>query len=301
MKKIFLIIMISLTLISCNSNQVRNDDARNYASEGLNNVRRRVRVDDFTNKTIYGEGRFEATMKDAIKSEADLSNKFEVLARDTDELSSIKKEIQFANSAVKKNNQKLRKGINMKEAEFALSGSLTEFAVEIFTKNSLTSQKKIQKTRAAVELKLMNMYTGSLQSFPGEAEIEIERGTTLGIGEGKSSYAQREEEAVRRAVIDAMNKAIVAMGKSPWSIKGKLQGGKVYIPVGKESNLDLNKKLEVSRVGETIILDGEEIYTEEKIGIVKVNSYLNGREGSICEFVGDLPNIDKTEVIVRDI
>ncbi|WP_372715201.1 hypothetical protein, partial [Ilyobacter sp.] len=220
MKKIFLIIMISLTLISCNSNQVRNEDARNYSSNGLNNVKRRVRVGEFTNKTIYGEGRFVATMTDAIKSEADMSNKFEVLARDEDELSSIKKEIKFSNTAVKKDNQNLRKGINMKEAEFALSGSLTEFAVEIFTKNTLTSQKKIQKTRAAVELKLMNMYTGSLQSFPGESEIEIERGTTLGIGEGKSSYAQREEEAVRRAVIDAMNKAIIAMDKSPWSIKG---------------------------------------------------------------------------------
>lgn len=301
MKKIFLLLIISLTLVSCNSNQVRNDDVRDYTSNGLNNVRRRVRVGKFTNKTIYGEGRFVATMTDAIKSEADLSHKFEVLARDKDELNSIKEEIKFSNTAVKKNNQNLRKGINMKEAEFALSGSLTEFAVEIFTKNTLTSQKKIQKTRAAVELKLMNMYTGSLQSFPGESEIEIERGTTLGLGEGKSSYAQREEEAVRRAVIDAMNKAIIAMDKSPWSIKGKLLGGKVYIPVGKESNLNLNKKLSVSKVGESIVLDGEEICTEEKIGTVKVNSYINGREGSICEFIGDIPHINKAEVIVREL
>lgn len=301
MKKLIVIIIISLGLISCTSSEVKNDSMRSYSSKELNNIRRKVRVGDFENKTIYGEGRFVETMRDAIKSEANMSNKFEVLARDESELSSTKKEMKFSSSIIKKSNQKLRSGLNVKEAEFALSGSLTEFSIEIFTKNTLTSQKKIQKTRAVVELKMMNLSTLSLQSFSGEATVDIERGTTLGMGEGKSSYAQREEEAVRKAVIDAMNKAVVAMANSPWSTKGKLVNGKVYIPVGKQSNLKLGEKLSVTKIGEAFILDGEEISTEEKIGVVTVKNYLNKKEGSICEFTGEFTGDNNIEVIVREL
>lgn len=302
MKKLLVIIIISLGLISCTSSEVKNDSMRSYSSKELNNIRRKVRVGDFENKTIYGEGRFVETMRDAIKSEANMSNKFKVLARDKSELSSTKKEMEFSSSIIKKSNQKLRRGLNVKEAEFALSGSLTEFSIEIFTKNTLTSQKKIQKTRAVVELKMMNLSTLSLQSFSGEATVDIERGTTLGMGEGKSSYAQREEEAVRKAVIDAMNKAVVAMGNSPWSTKGKLVNGKVYISVGKQSNLKLGKKLSVTKVGEAFILDGEEISTEEKLGVVTVKNYLNKKEGSICEFTDQITGGNNNiEVIVREL
>ena len=293
--------MISLGLISCTSSEVKNDNMRSYKSKSLNNIRRKVRVGDFENKTIYGSGRFVETMRDAIKSEANMSNKFEVLARDESELSSTKDELKFSNSIVKKSNQKLRSGLNVKEAEFGLSGSLTEFSIEIFTKNTLASQKKIQKTRAVVELKMMNLSTLSLQSFSGEATVDIERGTTLGMGEGKSSYAQREEEAVRKAVINAMNKAVVAMENSPWSTKGKLINGKVYIPVGKQSNLKLGKKLSVSKLGEAFILDGEEISTEEKLGVVIVKNYLNKKEGSICEFTEEFNGENNIEVIVREL
>lgn len=301
MKKLIIVIIISLGLMSCTSSEVKNDSMRSYSSKELNNIRRKVKVGDFENKTIYGEGRFVETMRDAIKSEANMSNKFEVLARDESELSSTKNEIKFSNSMIKKSNQKLKRGLNIKEAEFALSGSLTEFSIEIFTKNTLTSQKKIQKTRAVVELKMMNLSTLSLQSFSGEATVDIERGTTLGMGEGKSSYAQREEEAVRKAVIDAMNKAVVAMANSPWSTKGKLVNGKVYIPVGKQSNLKLGEKLSVTKVGEAFILDGEEISTEEKIGVVTVKNYLNKKEGSICEFTGEFTGDNNIEVIVREL
>lgn len=301
MKKLIIVIIISLGLMSCTSSEVKNDSMRSYSSKELNNIRRKVKVGDFENKTIYGEGRFVETMRDAIKSEANMSNKFEVLARDKSELSSTKNEIKFSNSMIKKSNQKLKRGLNIKEAEFALSGSLTEFSIEIFTKNTLTSQKKIQKTRAVVELKMMNLSTLSLQSFSGEATVDIKRGTTLGMGEGKSSYAQREEEAVRKAVIDAMNKAVVAMANSPWSTKGKLVNGKVYIPVGKQSNLKLGEKLSVTKIGEAFILDGEEISTEEKIGVVTVKNYLNKKEGSICEFTGEFTGDNNIEVIVREL
>ncbi|MGL4988818.1 MAG: hypothetical protein ACRC5F_06215, partial [Cetobacterium sp.] len=214
-------------------------------------------------------------------------------------LAAIQKEINFMEN-VAEQKSKVGKQLKLDEAEFAVFGTLTSFGVQEVAKSSLVSTGVVQVVRATVDIKVMELATGRTWSEVGEFESSEKSGTTLSIGNGKSYNQNSEERAVRGAIVDAMNKAINKIDKTPWNAKGKIVGNKVYIMgVGKESNLKLGTTLDIYSKGEAIYLDDEFLgYSEEKIGSGVVQNYLTGgKEGSIAEYNGKPFN--NKEIIIR--
>lgn len=303
MKKV-LISMLVLSILGCtgaNENGVKTkmESMRSYGTNRQIVPKRKIMVSQFFNKTRYGKGKFMDFGTEVISTEFSKTERFIVLERDEKYLNAISKEIQFMET-VAEQKSKVAKNMKLDEAEFAVFGTLTAFGVQEIAKSSLVSTGVVQVARATVDIKVMELTTGRTWSETGEYESSEKSGTILAVGDGKSYNQNSEERAVRGAIVDAMNKAINRIDKTPWNAAGKIVGNKIYIKgVGKESNLQIGTPIDVYAKGEAVYLDDEFLgYSEEKIGTGVIENYLTGgKEGSIGSYNGK--SFNNKEVIIR--
>lgn len=273
-KKI-LLALLTLSFTSCVTVDglkinTRMESLRDYkADKKIMLPQRKIMVAEFINKTRYGKGKFLLFGLDMISTEFSKTGRYNVLERDPKKLAAIKKEIAFINQNTGKQS-KIDRDLNLIEADFAVYGTLTSFGVQEIAVNNLIKTGVIQVARATVDIKVLNLRTGETWSETGEATSKEDSTTYLGgvVSRGNSYNQNSEERAVRLAIVDAMNKAIVRIDRTPWVGDGKVVNNRLYISgVNRDSTLPKGTKFLVYSKGKPVVLDGEIIgYDERYLG-----------------------------------
>lgn len=200
MKKIISILIIAsiVFLFSCVTTTVPVEKKR-YArlTEKYN-----IGIIEFNNKTKYGARRLSDSALEILTTELTRSGNFIVVERAKMDKVLEEMKLQLSGVTSGENAAEIGKILNCK---YLLVGSVSNFGVTTEGKDFIIAQQKIQRVKAEVDLRVIEVETGAIvYSAYGNGEIEKKISSNFGMG-GTGGY---DETLAGECLRMAINKSV---------------------------------------------------------------------------------------------
>lgn len=283
---LFLPLLTIIILTTCSSRKsiTKVDDQPidyDYRIEAYSGPKKKVAITRFENATRFGKRRLGDHISDVLATELAKTNRFILLDREN--VDKILEQVALSQSGLTEGDMNQ---IQMIDADFLLTGTVTHYAVTTTGSSSIFKKTKVQKAEVAADVRLINTRTAEIilsKSGRGIAEKKFEQ--VMGMGETGGYDESLEMDAFRAAVINVTENIIKVIDEIPWSCDVvKIAGSKMYINAGKKSNIKIGDLMDVYQKGDIIKnLSGSIIgYEEVLITNGKVTNYV-GEDGAILE------------------
>lgn len=291
MKKFLVGTLLLAFLGACSSGEVKVSKSEKIESlreygESSNVVapKRKIAISSFNNNSPLAQTRkIGEGLADIMATELTRTGRFIVLERDA-----IDKVMQEVNFSMVLGEGKIAEQQQLQDADFIVTGAITQYSVNTVGKKGLTSTKKEQTAEVMFDMRVIDLKTGRiLFADSGEGRGTRETGTSFGMGTTGGYDEGIESTALRAAAIFAVTNIVNQVDKTPWTASVvKVAGEEIYINAGSLSNLPIGTKLDVYRQGEAIMHEGQLLgYDEKKVGTAVVERYL-GEDAAICSYDG---------------
>jgi curli biogenesis system outer membrane secretion channel CsgG len=268
-------------------------------------LKRRVAIARFDNQTLYGKSVLLLREADFLANQAS-----DILAT---RLAESGKFVVMEYSDSKRLLDVLDHGLLADEkvpADLLIVGSVTEFGRETTGERGVFSRTKIQRARARVAVRLVDVRTARvLFASEGAGAAESEAGTTLGVGTDAGYDSSLNDRAVSAAIAKVVGNIMERMLEQPWrSYVLAVEGESIVIAGGKEqgivpgdrfSVLRRGRQVENPQTGVPVELPGTQVAVLE---VVETFGDAPESEGARCSVVsGEVPTEDLTELVVREV
>lgn len=139
-----------------------------------------IGIVEFNNKTKYGARRLSDSALEILTTELTRSGNFIVVERA--KMDNILEEMKLQLSGVTTGENAAEIG-NILNCEYLLIGSVSNFGVTTEGRDFIIAQQKIQKVKAEVDLRIIQVETGAvIYSAYGKGEIEKKISSNFGMG-----------------------------------------------------------------------------------------------------------------------
>jgi curli biogenesis system outer membrane secretion channel CsgG len=256
-----------------------------YAPPPFNGPKKKLAIAKFENATRFGKRRLGDNITDVLATELSNSQRFILIERA--EVDKILEQVALSQSGL---TEGTLEQIQLLDADYILTGTVTKYAVSTSGSNNLFTQSKKQKAEVSADMRMIDVRSGEiLLSVSGQGSAEKESDKVLGMGEDSGYDESLEMDAFRAAVHNLTENIVQKLDTLPWVCDVvKIDGSKLYIDAGKKSNLQIGTKLDIYHRGEAIRnLTGSVIgYEEELLGTGALADFF-GNDGSIVYFIYD--------------
>ncbi|MFC2048731.1 CsgG/HfaB family protein [Elusimicrobiota bacterium] len=289
MKKLkYLLVIMTFMVSSCATTGTKELNTLSADSKKVLKIKTgpkmKVAVVDFENKSKYGQARLGSSASDILVTELAKTGKFLLIERE--KIEKIMMEQSFSMTGAVDPQTAVLAG-KLLGASYLLTGSISQFGVNITSSDYLITAGKKQTAEAAVDVRVIDTETGSIilaESGKGEASKKTKE--LLGMGKSSGYDERLEGEALRAAIVSTVKNIVKTLGEKPWCCTvAEVDGDSIYLDAGKESGLKTDDTLQLFRLGKEIkspssgLLIGRK---KEKIGEIKIGEYF-GSNGSIAE------------------
>lgn len=195
-------------------------------------------------------------------------------------------------------------------ARYLVVGSVTEFGREITSKAGVFSRTKMQKARAKVSIRLIDVASSRvIYGDDGVGEAESEVGTTFGVGTKAGYDSTLNDKAISAAISKLVNNILEKLNKSPWrSHILDVSDGTILIGGGGSQGIKVGDVFALKQRGKivknpqtntSIELPGK---TVGKLKVTATQGSTPEDEFSACELEsGTLPEGDFSRYIIEEI
>lgn len=223
--------------------------------------RRRIIIGKIKNYSRFGTQRTDTLTKKILISELINTNRFEIL--EDKNLDTILEELSTLK--VMKERDMLEKQ-RFLSADYIISGEILKYELKPLEVNSFFYKGEETHVEVSLELKILNVATGEMWSEIGEGISNIRV---------KGSYGALEENTLKIAIIDGVEKIIKKIDKLPWSTAILEKKGKELKINSNSDDLELDTELIVyQQYFSQENLTEENKYRERVVGKAIVESYL---------------------------
>lgn len=213
-------------------------------------LKRRIALGRVTNETAYGRPLLADERGDAAGKQVS-----DMLARaltDTGAFVVLERTDLAALDA-----ERARAGLKdqLPHADVLLFGSLTRFGRKTEGKTGFVSATKRQTANAGVDLRVVDIATGqNILAVSGAGEASTETAVTFGFGTHAAYDATLDDNAIRAAVVDAVNRLFAALADRPWqtAIVVANRDGSYFLAGGKSQGLQPGVRFSVQTIGPTV-------------------------------------------------
>lgn len=195
-------------------------------------------------------------------------------------------------------------------ARYLVVGSVTEFGREITSKTGVFSRTKMQKARARVNVRLIDVASARvIYGDDGVGEAESEVGTTFGVGTKAGYDSTLNDKAISAAISKLVNNILEKLNKSPWrSHILDVSDGTVLIGGGSSQGIKVGDVFALKQRGKTVKNPQTNTSIElpgKTVGKLKVTATQGSTpedEFSACELEsGTLPEGDFGGYIIEEV
>lgn len=300
MKKYFVLILIPLFLSACatvsekpvmheapvsKEQQVKSQEMIQVPT--MKRYKLKVAVGRFTNETNYGRSlltdeqldRIGKQASDMLTSRLVQSGQFIVLERP--DLNKVTWEQDIAGRP------------NLVGSDTLIIGSVTEFGRSVGGKVGFLSSTKVQKAKAKVDIRLVDVKTSHAYfSAIGAGEANSESGEVAGFGSRAAYDATLNDRAIAAAISDVIDKLISKLSDRKWKTDIlDVKDDHVFISGGRYQGLKEGDMLAIVEAGDTVKSrqTGFEVTLPSKqIATIRVISFFGEtetNEGAVCKIV----------------
>lgn len=269
MKKL-LFFMILFLIVGCTKASIKKEQnqkkqitvLREYNTlKEVKTPRRRIIIGKIKNYSRFGTQRTDTLTKKILISELINTNRFEIL--EDKNLDTILEELSTLK--VMKERDMLEKQ-RFLSADYIISGEILKYELKPLEVNSFFYKGEETNVEVSLELKILNVATGEMWSEIGEGISNIRV---------KGSYGALEENTLKIAIIDGVEKIIKKIDKLPWSTAILEKKGKELKINSNSDDLELDTELIVyQQYFSQENLTEENKYRERVVGKAIVESYL---------------------------
>ena len=193
-----LIIISTMFLFSCVTTSVVVEEKKYTRLPQRYNIG----ILEFNNKTKYGARRLSDSALEILTTELSRSGNFIVVERARMDKILEEMKLQLSGVTTGENAAEIGKILN---CEYLLVGSVSNFGVTTEGKDFIIAQQKIQKVKAEVDIRIIEVETGAIiYSAYGKGEIEKKISSNFGMG-GIGGY---DETLAGECLRIAINKSV---------------------------------------------------------------------------------------------
>ncbi len=265
--------------------------------------KRKVAIIRFTNETNYGRSLMTDKDYDSLGKQAS-----DMLATRLIKSNSF---LVFERSDLKKLQQEqVISGGGLTGVDTVIVGSVTEFGRTIEGKTGFMSKTKVQRARAKVDIRLVDIKTGqAFFSATGAGEAATESGEVAGYGSQAAYDATLNDRAIAASITDVIDKLIATLEEKPWTTDIlEAQNDQIFISGGTRQGLRAGdilsvkipgQKVKSKQTGMEMNLPGRQI---ARIRVVSFFGDNENNEGAICEIVdGNIDPAAATSLYVEEV
>ena len=249
--------------------------------------KRKIAIGRFSNESRYGRGLLVDADLDPLGKQAS-----DVLAS---QLTRTGRFLVFERPDIEKieREQVRGGGGTMVGVDALILGAVTEFGRTTEGKSGFLSSTKVQRVRAAVTLRLVDVATGRVfHSADGVGEALTESGEIAGFGSRASYDSTLNEKAISAAVSAVLNELVQKLEARPWrTFVIANEGGLIFVSGGAGQGIEIGDELIVKRRGTRVKSPQTGMMIElpgVEAGRLRVVSQFGDdetTEGSACEVI----------------
>ena len=144
--------------------------------------------------------------------------------------------------------------LNLVGVDALIVGSLTEFGRKTVGQTGFVSDTKRQVAFAKIDVRVVDVVTGHVFfATSGAGEASTESGSTFGFGSTAAYDGTLNDNAIRQAVSEAVNRLSTELATRPWQTAIlSVDQGRVFIAGGKAQGLRPGLVLAVQTQGQTV-------------------------------------------------
>jgi curli biogenesis system outer membrane secretion channel CsgG len=265
--------------------------------------KRKIAIGRFSNESRYGRGILVDSHLDPLGKQAS-----DVLSS---QLTRTQRFLVFERPDVTRiqEEQERAGGGSLVGVDTLILGSVTEFGRATEGKKGFMSSTKLQRVRAAVTLRLVDVATGRVfHAADGVGESAVESREVAGYGSRAAYDSTLNEQAITAAVSDVLDDLVSKLNARPWRTFILAQEeGQVFVSGGSRQGLSVGDHLVVMRRGRSVTsgqtglpieLPGKEV---ARLEVVSQFGEDEVSEGSACRVVtGSIPGEVGDLFVVED-
>lgn len=212
-------------------------------------LKRKIALGRITNETSYGQSLLRDQQGDPLgKQVTDLMSKAltesgAYLVFERPDIGKLQAESQLVNSK-----------LSLIGVDTLVIGSLTEFGRKTVGESGFVSATKKQVAFAKVDVRMVDATTGLVYfATSGAGEASNETASTFGFGSRASYDGTLNDNAIRQAVSEAVNRLSNEISARPWQTYIlKAEGNRLFLGGGKAQGVKPGMQFSVNTQGEQI-------------------------------------------------
>ena len=212
-------------------------------------LKRKIALGRITNETSYGQSLLRDQQGDPLgKQVTDLMSKAltesgAYLVFERPDIGKLQAESQLVNSK-----------LSLIGVDTLVIGSLTEFGRKTVGESGFVSASKKQVAFAKVDIRMVDATTGLVYfATSGAGEASNETASTFGFGSRASYDGTLNDNAIRQAVSEAVNRLSNEISARPWQTYIlKAEGNRLFLGGGKAQGVKPGMHFSVNTQGEQI-------------------------------------------------
>ena len=212
-------------------------------------LKRKIALGRITNETSYGQSLLRDQQGDPLgKQVTDLMSKAltesgAYLVFERPDIGKLQAESQLVNSK-----------LSLIGVDTLVFGSLTEFGRKTVGESGFVSATKKQVAFAKVDIRMVDATTGLVYfATSGAGEASNETASTFGFGSRASYDGTLNDNAIRQAVSEAVNRLSNEISARPWQTYIlKAEGNRLFLGGGKAQGVKPGMQFSVNTQGEQI-------------------------------------------------
>ena len=212
-------------------------------------LKRKIALGRITNETSYGQSLLRDQQGDPLgKQVTDLMSKAltesgAYLVFERPDIGKLQAESQLVNSK-----------LSLIGVDTLVIGSLTEFGRKTVGESGFVSASKKQVAFAKVDVRMVDATTGLVYfATSGAGEASNETASTFGFGSRASYDGTLNDNAIRQAVSEAVNRLSNEISARPWQTYIlKAEGNRLFLGGGKAQGVKPGMQFSVNTQGEQI-------------------------------------------------
>jgi hypothetical protein len=189
--------------------------------------------------------------------------------------------------------QELSRGGSLVGVDTLIMGSITEFGRATEGKSAFLSSTKLQRVRAKVNLRLVDVGTGRVFfGADGTGESSSESGEVAGFGSRAAYDSTLNEKAIAASISEVIDELVGQLENRKWRTDIlSVEGGQVFITGGATQGLEVGDTLAVIRAGKTVVSQQSGMPIDlpgASVARLRVSSQFGNdetNEGSVCTVV----------------
>lgn len=264
-------------------------------------LKRKIALGRISNETNYGQSLLRDRHDDPLgKQVTDLLSKAltesgAYLVFERPDISRVQAESQLVGTK-----------LNLVGVDALVVGSLTEFGRKTLGQTGFASASKRQVAFAKIDLRVVDTLTGHVFfATSGAGEASTESASTFGFGSTAGYDGTLNDNAIRQAVSEAVNRLSTELASRPWHTAIlSVQQGQLFVAGGKTQGLRPGLVLAVQTKGNTVKspqLGTEITLPGQRIAEIRIDSNFGDSEmaeGSVASVVSGSIEGHKAEQLI---